>query len=100
MFKCAAFESLPAASFSASASANGDAFEVGFGTAGQPGSMRINGNRQADGRLRLSGQGIAESAPYRGASYYTYMDGRFTGNRYEGRGRMGTRDCALDIAPR
>jgi hypothetical protein len=60
----------------------------------------MSGVRQADGRMRITGKGISGMKEFRGQPYQVEFDGRFSGERYEGRGKTGTRDCALTIARR
>lgn len=98
MFTCDRIGSLQPGSFGASVSAKGQAFEVGVGRPGEPGSLQLSGTREADGRLLLSGSGISGLEEFRGKGYAASIDGRFSGDRFQGRGKLGARDCALTIA--
>jgi hypothetical protein len=53
---------------------------------------------QPDGRLRLSGGGLSRHEKFRGKPYQAAFDGKLSGERYEGNGRLGRRDCALMMA--
>ena len=64
------------------------------GKRGQPGWLQMTGTRSADGALKLAGSGIGRTT---GAPYPAAMDGRFSGERYLGRGTFGERDCSLMI---
>ena len=96
-FACGSTGPVPPASFPANVSSVGSAFALGRGQAGQPGSLRMKGTRQPDGRLSLSGGGIAGVAHARGQTYDASLEGKFTGERYEGRGKLGDRDCTLTL---
>lgn len=96
-FACGSTGPVPPASFPASVSSVGSAFALGRGEAGQPGSLRMKGTRQPDGRLSLSGGGIAGVAHAKGQAYDAVLEGKFTGERYEGRGKLGDRDCTLTL---
>jgi hypothetical protein len=76
----------------------GNAFALAMGKAGQPGSLQMKGTRQADGRLLLSGSGISSLKEFDNKPYTAKLEGKFSGERYDGRGKLGTRDCSLIIA--
>ena len=80
--------------------ATGAQFDVLGGKPGQPGSIKLSGLRKGDGSMRVSGKGISASKEFLGQTYEVGFDGRFSGERFEGRGKFGTRDCALTIARR
>jgi len=94
-FMCGPFESSPATAIPAAASALGAAFDVTAGAAGRPGSIHVSGTRMPDGALRLSGSGISSRPEALGRSYAAEFTGKFVSGHYEGRGTLGTRDCAL-----
>lgn len=97
LLACGGVGTSPPAAFSVLASSSGEEFQVSMGRAGQPGSMQMKGTRQPDGRLVLSGSGISGRPEARGKPYATMQDGAFSGERYEGRGKLGARDCALTL---
>lgn len=97
---CAGLSSLPPATYTLGAVVTGQQFEVTGGKQGEPGSVNMNGLRNTDGSMRVAGKGIAGNKEFLGQTYQVGFDGRFTGERYEGRGKFGTRDCALTIARR
>jgi hypothetical protein len=97
---CASLSTLPPANYPLGAAASAGKFDVLGGKEGQPGSIRLSGQRQTDGSMRVAGKGIASSKEFYGQPYAVSFDGRFTGERFEGRGKFGTRDCALTIARR
>lgn len=97
-FACVSHASSPPAAFPAKVSASGQKFELRYGKAGEPGSALMSGVRQGDGRMRITGKGISGMKEFRGQPYQIDIDGRFSGERYEGRGKTGIRDCALTIA--
>jgi serine/threonine-protein kinase len=99
-FSCDALDSSPEQSWSASVSVEGNAFKVGYGAADQPGSAQMHGVRQADGGLALSGSGISASATSYGRTHTAQFSGRFSGNRFAGRGYLGARACSLAIEGR
>jgi len=97
---CAGFSSLPPTAHKMGASASGQRYEVRGGKAGAPGSLAMNGERRSDGSMRVTGKGIGASKEFHGQPFNAEFDGRFTGERFEGRGKFGTRDCVLTIARR
>jgi class 3 adenylate cyclase len=76
----------------------GDAFIVERGVQGQPGSYRVRGAPDRDGRLQLLGGGISRLPQSFGKSYPAVFDGKFADDRYEGNGRLGGRKCLLTIS--
>jgi class 3 adenylate cyclase len=96
-FACGSVGPAPPASFAVAVSSVGNAFTLSMGKPGQPGSLLMKGTRQPDGRLQLAGNGISSLAHVKGESYSATQDGKFAGARYDGRGKMGTRDCALTL---
>jgi len=97
-FSCAAFEGAPARTFAATVTVAGETFELQAGKRDQPGWMQMSGVRQADGRLHFSGSGLSRHENYRGRPYAAAFEGKLSGERYEGNGRLGRRDCALTMA--
>lgn len=97
---CAAQESSAPTSFPAAIAANGRDFELSYGKPGEPGHAKMNGRREADGRLRLTGNGISGMKEFFGKPYTLEFDGKFSGERYTSRGKAGSRDCVLSIARR
>lgn len=97
-FSCAAFEGEQARTFTATVSVAGETFELRTGKRDQPGWLQVSGVPQADGRLRLSGSGLSRHENYRGKPYAATFEGKLSGERYEGNGRLGRRDCALTMA--
>jgi class 3 adenylate cyclase len=99
-FACAAQESLPPSTYYAPATVNGQEFELARGKPGELGSWRMTGRREADGRMRLAGKGVSSMKEFYGRPYTLAFDGKFSGERYTGRGKTGARDCTLTIARR
>lgn len=95
---CAAFAEVPPAMLPAKVSVEGATYQLRRGRKGEPGSLRMKGLRRADGGMTLTGTGYAGLAKLQGKSFPARIEGKFTGERYEGRGRLGRRDCALIIA--
>lgn len=99
-FACAAQESLAPATWAAAVEVNGPRYEVHYGKPGEVRSLRVSGQREADGRLRLAGSGVSGAKEYLGQTYQAQFDGKFAKERYQGRGKLGARDCTLTIARR
>jgi class 3 adenylate cyclase len=99
-FACAAQESLAPATWAAAVEVNGQRYEVHYGKPGEVRSLRVSGQREADGRLRLAGSGVSGAKEYLGQTYQAQFDGKFAKERYQGRGKLGARDCTLTIARR
>ena len=74
---------------------SGEAFELQHLERDQPGSFNMRGVPDPDGRLQLLGGGFSPYKQNYGSPYTLAFDGRFSGERYEGNGRLGQRDCAL-----
>ena len=98
--KCRAFGARPAFTSSIPLSVTDDTFNVQQGEQGKPGSFALSGTPGPDGRLQLSGDGIAPGGSRRtpGQPYKAAFDGRFAGDRYEGAGQLGAQDCSLAIS--
>jgi hypothetical protein len=77
---------------------NGGEFVVGSGTAGQPGYNSARGIPGEDGKLVLSGTGIPGAQGSRGRPYEVLFEGRFAGDRFLMKGRLGKRPCTLVLA--
>jgi len=96
-FNCAAFEGEGARTYRATAALAGQSVDLYMGQPAQPGWLHLQGLLQRDGSLQLSGKGISGHAKFRGRSYDASFDGRVSGGRYEGSGRLGRRDCTLTM---
>jgi class 3 adenylate cyclase len=96
---CGSLREAPPAAFEVVSTSVGDEFEVSRGTRDQPGSFHMTGTRRADGAMRLAGRGVAGRAEIRGKPFPVALEGRFSGSRYEGRGKLGGRDCAAILMP-
>jgi class 3 adenylate cyclase len=96
-FTCEAFKRQPERTYPAAVSLTGNEFSVHRGQDEQPGSIRLKGVRETDGTLRLSGHAYH---PVTGQRNRGEFEGRFAGERYEGNGRLGNRNCALTISRR
>ena len=94
---CAPYEGAPAATFAAAVTVAGETFELQTGKRDQPGWFQMNGVPHADGGLHLSGSGLSGLKQYYGKPYKVAFDGKLVGERYEGNGRLGARDCALTM---
>ena len=97
---CEAIQSDPPGVIPMSVTANGQEFQLSRGTAGQPRSLQMNGRREPDGRMRVAGAGISGMKENLGQGYKATFDGKFASDRYQGRGKLGSRDCSLIIARR
>jgi class 3 adenylate cyclase len=96
---CGSLREAPPAAFEVVSTSVGDEFEVSRGSRDQPGSFHMTGTRRADGTMQLAGRGIAGRAEIRGKPFPVALEGRFSGSRYEGRGKLGGRDCAVLLMP-
>jgi class 3 adenylate cyclase len=96
-FACGSFGAAPPATFPASVSSAGNAFSLARGKPGQPGALQMKGTRQADGKLSFSGTVISSLKESHGQTFPVTLDGKFSGERYAGRGKLVTRDCALTL---
>jgi class 3 adenylate cyclase len=99
-FACEAQESQPPSTYFTPITVNGREFELARGKPGEPGSWKMNGRRQPDGRMQLAGKGVSGMKEFYGKPYTLAFDGRFSGERYSARGKTGARDCTLTIARR
>jgi len=91
---CEAFRELPALKDSLPVHLRGDEFSVERGTPGSPGYFSAQGKRAADGSMALAGV----FASRQGNEAPVQFQGRFEGERYEAKGRMGMRPCAITIS--
>jgi hypothetical protein len=98
LIACEAFEGSNPFTEALPISVSGGAFVVERGVAGQPGSYQARGAPDRDGRLLLSGSGIARLQQYYGKPYPVLFDGKFEDDRYEGSGGLGRRKCVLTIS--
>ncbi len=74
-----------------------DALIAEHGEPGAPLSLSLRGVQDADGSLWLRGRGVSGLR----AGARTYPAGFFVkpaGDRYEGRGRLGRRECTVVIS--
>jgi hypothetical protein len=94
---CAGGVSAPPEALPVTVAVNGRAFDIRRGKPDAVPSLQMNGLREADGKMRVAGKGISGAKENLGQAYKAEFDGRFTGERYEGRGKLGSRDCALVI---
>jgi class 3 adenylate cyclase len=94
---CAAVGSSPPGTFVTPVTSVGNAYELAVGKPGQPGLLQMRGTRQSDGSLQLAGSGISPLPDFRGQTYKAIASGKFSGERYVGRGTLGTRDCSLTL---
>jgi len=97
MFNCVAFAEIPAETFNIPATFASGRFEAVRGKPPEPGSMQFGGAPSADGSLQLSGRGFSSRKQLLGQPYDVSFSGKFAADRYEGRGKLGTRDCGLAL---
>jgi len=97
IFACGAVGSAWPSTFKVPVTQQGDAFALAAGKAKQPGWLEMKGARQPDGSLRLAGSGISPLKDFRGQGYNALMTGKFSEGSFQGRGTLGTRDCALTL---
>jgi hypothetical protein len=57
----------------------------------------MTGVRKTDGTMRLAGTGLSGMKEYHGQSFKAEFDGKFAGERYTGKGKLGTRECGLTL---
>ncbi|HEV8096341.1 MAG TPA: adenylate/guanylate cyclase domain-containing protein [Burkholderiales bacterium] len=81
----------PDRSFPAFVSYSAKGFEVQANKPGQPGYRLLTGVPQPDGNLRLTGNIFRDS----NTSFAASVEGRFSGDRYEGKGKFLDRACNL-----
>ena len=86
----------PDRTFPAQVSYSTKGFEVQANKPGQNGYRLLTGVPQPDGSLRLTGNMFRDS----NTSVPASVDGRFSGDRYEGRGKFLARDCNLTFSRR
>src|SRR6266545_1800360 len=95
---CDAFEEFPAQMQNWAFTVKGGEFVVERGAAGQPGHNLGRGRPGDDGGLVLSGTGINSAQRLRGKPYPVFFEGRFDGDRFVMKGRLGERACTLVLA--
>ncbi|MGH8675388.1 MAG: adenylate/guanylate cyclase domain-containing protein [Burkholderiales bacterium] len=95
---CVALGSEGAREWPMAVTVSGDRVEVRGGKSGQPGWLEMAGVRKTDSTLRLTGAGLSGMKEYLGQSFKAEFDGKFSGERYQGKGRLGTRECTLTMA--
>jgi len=95
---CDAFEEFPAQVQNWPFAVKGGEFMVERGTVGQPGYHAARGRPSEDGSLILTGTGISSAQRIRGQSFPVFFEGRFDGDRFVMKGRLGTRACTLVLA--
>ena len=86
----------PDRSFPAQVSYSAKGFEVQANKPGQLGYRLLTGVPQPDGNMRLAGNMFLHS----NTSFAASVVGRFSGDRYEGKGRFLARDCNLTFSRR
>jgi hypothetical protein len=64
-----------------------------------PGYDTLSGRVTDDGRLTLAGHGVSRMSKYYGKPYSSQFQGGFSDGRFELRGALGRRPCALTLAP-
>ena len=97
IFNCVAFAEMPAQTFNIPATFAGGRFEALRGKPPEPGSMQFGGAPSTDGSLQLSGRGFDHRKHVLGQPYDVSFSGKIAADRYEGRGKLGTRDCGLAL---
>jgi hypothetical protein len=85
----------PDRTFPALVSYSAKGFEVQANKPGQVGYRLLAGVPQPDGNMRLSGTALGIASI---GSYSASVDGKFSGNRYEGKGKFLDRNCILTFA--
>ncbi len=95
---CEAFEEFPSQVQNWRLTVNGGEFVVEAGKPGQPGHNLVRGRPSEDGSLVLSGTGIDSAQRLRGRSYPVLFEGRFDGDRFVMKGKLGQRACTLVLA--
>jgi class 3 adenylate cyclase len=98
LMACAALGSEGAREWPMAVAMNGDHVAVRGGRPGQPGWLEMAGVRKADGIMRLTGAGLSGMKEYLGHSFKADFDGKFAGERYQGKGKLGTRECTFTMA--
>jgi class 3 adenylate cyclase len=97
-FSCPASGELSAFNPNVRFSVTDDTFIVQYGERDQPGSFRLHGVAEPDGRLQFVGGGISRRRQSFGQAYSSDFDGKFNGERYEATGHLGRLICALTIS--
>jgi hypothetical protein len=95
---CVAFGSASAEEWQMVVAVRGDRVHARSGKSGEPGWLEMSGVRMPDGTMRLTGAGLSGMKEYRGNSFKADFDGKFSGERYAGKGKLGRRECTLTIA--
>lgn len=98
--QCEVFDNLQASLQSWPITVTEGEFIVERGSPGQPGYNSARGRPLPDGRLVLSGHGIAAAASYRGKDYTLQFDGRIENGAFLLKGLYGQRPCTMRIARR
>ena len=97
IFNCVAFAEMPAQTFNVPATFGNGRFDALRGKPPEAGSMQFGGTPSADGSLQLSGRGFDSRKHVLGQPYDVSFSGKIAADRYEGRGKLGTRDCGLAL---
>ena len=97
IFNCVAFAEMPAQTFNVPATFGNGRFDAVRGKPPEAGSMQFGGAPSADGSLQLSGRGFDARKHLLGRPYDVSFSGKIAADRYEGRGKLGTRDCGLAL---
>jgi class 3 adenylate cyclase len=95
---CVPFEEFPTQVRSWQFTATGGELIVSYGQPGQPGYMTVRGKPGDDGSLVLAGKIIAGAERFLGQEGPAYFEGRFDGERFVLKGRLGRRACTLVLA--
>lgn len=94
---CESFENLREFTDTVPVNVSGDHFMLEKGMSGQPGYILLQGRRAADGSMTLQGSFVSGRT---GREVTARFQGRFDGESYEAKGRMGPRQCTLTIVRR
>jgi len=97
IFNCVPFAEMPAQTFNVPATFGNGRFDAVRGKPPEAGSMQFGGAPSADGSLQLSGRGFDSRKHLLGQPYDVSFSGKIAADRYEGRGKLGTRDCGLAL---
>jgi class 3 adenylate cyclase len=97
IFNCVPFAEMPAQTFNVPATFGNGRFDAVRGKPPEAGSMQFGGAPSADGSLQLSGRGFDSRKHLLGQPYNVSFSGKIAADRYEGRGKLGTRDCGLAL---
>ena len=85
----------PDRTFPALVSYSAKGFEVQANKPGQAGYRLLTGVTQPDGNMRLAGNAFGDP---KNPPYAASVDGKFSGERYEGKGKFLDRNCILSLA--